>query len=425
MANSAIQVRGLGKSYTIGAYQGRYKSLRDSLTSALLAPLRRLGRGASAELTERTIWALKDVSFDIQHGEVVGIIGRNGAGKSTLLKLLARITEPSAGEIRMRGRVGSLLEVGTGFHPELSGRENIFLNGAILGMSRAEIGRKFDEIVDFAEIEKFIDTPAKHYSSGMYMRLAFAVAAHLEPEILLVDEVLAVGDAQFQKKCLGKMGQVAQEGRTVLFVSHNMTAVQALCGRSLLFENGQLLVDGPSQNVISHYYEAKKKFSNQTEWVDEDHAPGNNSAKLRKVCLTYPNHEPIVDLFTSQAFNISVDYAVKKDQAKVGVTLILNNQEGVCVFSSINNQDNWHGIAKPAGQYQSICGIPANLLSDGTYSVTILLWEENYMLVCREEDVLNLNIVDSGEVRGDYLGGWAGVIRPLLHWSTVEVDQKS
>ena len=253
MGNYAIKVEGLGKQYTIGQYQGRYKSLRDTLTTTFTAPFKRMLRQNDGSSQESMIWALKDLSFEIQPGEVVGVIGRNGAGKSTLLKVLARITEPTTGEVRLRGRVGSLLEVGTGFHPELTGRENIFLNGAILGMSRNEIQRKFDEIVDFAEIEKFIDTPAKHYSSGMYMRLAFAVAAHLEPEILLVDEVLAVGDAEFQKKCLGKMGAVAKEGRTVLFVSHAMAAVHSLCTRGIVLLSGEKIFDGNVEASIEKY----------------------------------------------------------------------------------------------------------------------------------------------------------------------------
>jgi lipopolysaccharide transport system ATP-binding protein len=249
MGNLALRVDGLGKQYRIGKREAAYRTFRDVLADALSAPFKRaagLLRGnaaAAADLSE-TIWALRDVSFEVKKGEVVGIIGRNGAGKSTLLKILASITEPSEGEVQLYGRVGALLEVGTGFHPELTGRENIYLNGAILGMSRAEIRRKFDEIVAFAEVEKFIDTPVKHYSSGMGLRLGFAVAAHLEPEILIVDEVLAVGDAAFQKKCLGKMSEVAGEGRTVLFVSHNTAAVQGLCERGIVLERGRLAFDG-------------------------------------------------------------------------------------------------------------------------------------------------------------------------------------
>jgi lipopolysaccharide transport system ATP-binding protein len=260
MSNIAIRCEGLGKQYRIGERE-RYKALRDTLTDALYAPARRLrsifnGSANAAPSNgdgNSTFWALKDVSFDVKHGEIVGIIGRNGAGKSTLLKILSRITKPTEGQIKINGRVGSLLEVGTGFHPELTGRENIFLNGTILGMKRREIERKFDEIVAFAEIEKFLDTPVKRYSSGMYVRLAFAVAAHLEPEILVVDEVLAVGDAAFQKKCLGKMGDVAKQGRTVMFVSHDMTAIQVLCSRVIHLNNGRVFGVGTAREQIESY----------------------------------------------------------------------------------------------------------------------------------------------------------------------------
>jgi lipopolysaccharide transport system ATP-binding protein len=253
MTNVAVRVENLSKQYRIGGPQARYKTMRESLVEMAAAPVRRLRRLGQPTPPEETIWALKDVSFEVEHGEVVGIIGRNGAGKTTLLRVLSRITEPTEGYAEIKGRVGSLLEVGTGFHPELTGRENIYLNGAILGMKRTEIDRKFDEIVAFSEIERFLDTPVKRYSSGMYVRLAFSVAAHLEPEILLVDEVLAVGDAAFQKKCLGKMGDVAGEGRTVLFVSHNMAAISALCQRALLLENGRKNIDGPVSSVTARY----------------------------------------------------------------------------------------------------------------------------------------------------------------------------
>ncbi|PYN50294.1 MAG: ABC transporter ATP-binding protein, partial [Candidatus Rokuibacteriota bacterium] len=255
MSDVAIRVAGLGKQYQIGGDRKPYKTIRESITDMVLDPLRRLRAGLSADALngEHAFWALKDVSFEVNRGEVVGIIGRNGAGKSTLLKILSRITEPTEGEVEIVGRVGSLLEVGTGFHPELTGRENVYLNGAILGMKRSEIDRRFDEIVAFSEIERFLETPVKHYSSGMYARLAFAVAAHLEPEILLVDEVLAVGDAAFQKKCLGKMGDVAEQGRTVLFVSHNLGAINDLCARSILLNNGQVEIDGAPDKVIRTY----------------------------------------------------------------------------------------------------------------------------------------------------------------------------
>src|SRR5438128_2161525 len=258
MPDIAIRVDGLSKQYRIGKIE-RYRTLRDSVTEAVTAPFRRVrsmlsrSGGAKTEIPSELIWALKDVSFEVPRGAVVGVIGRNGAGKSTLLKVLSRITEPTEGQVEIHGRVGSLLEVGTGFHGELTGRENIFLNGAILGMRRTEIVRKFDEIVAFAEVEKFIDTPVKHYSSGMYMRLAFAVAAHLEPEILIVDEVLAVGDAEFQKKCLGKMDETTRQGRTVLFVSHNMTALENLCQRGVVLHQGQITYIGNQAEAIAQY----------------------------------------------------------------------------------------------------------------------------------------------------------------------------
>jgi lipopolysaccharide transport system ATP-binding protein len=291
MSDIAIRVQNLSKLYKIGARQQGYKTLRESVMSVLTSPLQALKKTPHSALRtpqSETIWALKNVSFEVKPGEVVGIIGRNGAGKTTLLKILSRITEPTKGRCEIHGRVSSLLEVGTGFHPELTGRENIYLNGAILGMSREEINRKFDEIVDFAEIEKFIDTPVKRYSSGMYVRLAFAVAAHLEPEILLVDEVLAVGDVAFRKKCIGKMGDVAKEGRTILFVSHNIAAVESLCSRGLILSQGRLVLDGP-------VHEATNKYSRESLAVstirirDRKDRQGNGEAIITDIKLIAPD----------------------------------------------------------------------------------------------------------------------------------------
>jgi lipopolysaccharide transport system ATP-binding protein len=281
MRDIAIHAEGLGKRYRLGERLEPYKTLRDTLAKTFMAPFRRASQvlrrqaAGSAEI-DGALWALKDVSFEVKHGEILGIIGRNGAGKSTLLKILSRITEPTTGFAEICGRMGSLLEVGTGFHPELTGRENIHLNGAILGMKRAEIRRKFDEIVAFAEVEKFIDTPLKHYSSGMHLRLAFAVAAHLEPEILLVDEVLAVGDAAFQKKCLNKMGEVAGKGRTILFVSHNMLAIQSLCTKAMLLEEGGVAINGPTDQAVVKYLSAIERLHEQPLALREDRVEGGS-----------------------------------------------------------------------------------------------------------------------------------------------------
>ncbi len=268
----------VGKQYRIGAAQRSYVTLRETLTALASAPFRRSGREDSS--SQEMFWALRGVNFEVNPGEVIGIIGRNGAGKSTLLKLLSRITEPTTGRIELYGRIGSLLEVGTGFHPELTGRENIFLNGSIMGMRREEIERKFEEIVAFAEVSRFLDTAVKHYSSGMYVRLAFAVAAHLEPEILIVDEVLAVGDASFQRKCLDKMQEVSQHGRTVLFVSHNMPAITRLCERTILLDEGQVMSDGPSHQVVNAYLKSGLGTTAVREWLDKTKAPGNDIARL-------------------------------------------------------------------------------------------------------------------------------------------------
>ena len=324
MSDIAIRVENLSKQYRIGGPQARYKTIRESLTEAVQSPFRRLSsvvRGQSSAVSNETIWALKDVSFEVKRGEVVGIIGRNGAGKTTLLKILSRITEPTEGHAEIHGRVGSLLEVGTGFHPELTGRENIYLNGAILGMKRAEIERKFDEIVAFAEIEKFMDTPVKHYSSGMYVRLAFAVAAHLEPEILLVDEVLAVGDVGFQKKCLGKMGEVALGGRTVLFVSHNMAAVRNLCQRCVLLEEGAVAALRDTAYVIAKYNEA---INNRlgvpvSERLDRG---GTGEAICVKVSFLDASKNELPFLYSGQPCYIQLDFEPQRmdlNDVKVGI----------------------------------------------------------------------------------------------------------
>jgi lipopolysaccharide transport system ATP-binding protein len=427
MRNLAIRVEALSKQYRIGGKQERYKTLRDTLTDALVSPFRQAnkllhGQGTKAAEPDTTIWALRDVSFEVMHGEVLGIIGRNGAGKSTLLKILSRITEPTSGYAEIHGRVGSLLEVGSGFHYELTGRENIYLNGAILGMKRAEIEHKFDAIVAFAEMERFIDTPLKHYSSGMHMRLAFAVAAHLEPEILLVDEVLAVGDARFQRKCLSKMQDVGQQGRTVLFVSHNMPAITRLCERVILLDDGKVLRDGPSHKVVSAYLNSGLGTTAAREWPDPAKAPGGEVARLRAVRVRTEDGliTDVVDI--RQPVGIEMEYEVLRAGYKMFAHIHLYNEEGVQVFSAHDVDPAWRQRPRPAGCWTSTAWIPGNLLSEGTMFIGVGLGTiDSAIGIFYEADTVAFQVIDSldgNSARGDYAGKMVGIVRPLLKWDT-------
>jgi lipopolysaccharide transport system ATP-binding protein len=368
MGDVAVRIENLSKQYRIGGPQARYKTIRETLMDMVAAPARRLHRLGRPAPPEETIWALKDVSFEIERGEVVGIIGRNGAGKTTLLKILSRITEPTTGYAEIKGRVGSLLEVGTGFHPELTGRENIYLNGAILGMRRAEIDRKFDEIVAFSEIEKFLDTPVKRYSSGMYVRLAFSVAAHLEPEILLVDEVLAVGDAAFQKKCLGKMGDVASKGRTVLFVSHNMAAISALCPRSVLLEEGRLVYDHDTHEVIEQYLNLGEALY-RIPLAERQDRRGNGKITLTDVFFTDLQGTPTPTIRCGQDTRACVSYVCEDGRSlrNVEISIGFDDYLGQHLFrcpSRISGAP--FDEIPPSGRM--VCVIPRLPLPPGTYT---------------------------------------------------------
>lgn len=366
---SVISVENLSKKYTLGHQdQAAYSTLRDTLTNSakriggrLRHPFKRIEpRNSSSE----EFWALRNVSFNLDQGDRVGIIGRNGAGKSTLLKILSRITEPSSGIARIKGRVASLLEVGTGFHPELTGRENIFLNGAILGMSRGEIIRKFDEIVEFAEVEKFLDTPVKRYSSGMYVRLAFAVAAHLEPEILIVDEVLAVGDAQFQKKCLGKMEQIGDDGRTVIFVSHNVAAIRRLCTRAVLLQAGELVAVGPSQEVTDLYFQKTSQNISERELTQKiADLPVDPTFELQAIRLTQIGHPVSGIVQNGQPLEVAITYRIKHQVEAMRIFIDLQDDQGTVLFQSFHDDEKHDAPVMEAGEYTSTVTIPANLLA--------------------------------------------------------------
>jgi lipopolysaccharide transport system ATP-binding protein len=423
MDEIAIRVEALGKEYHIGRLLSRQETFRDILARTFINPYRRcvkLLRGqasAAAELDE-TIWAIKDISFEIKRGEAVGIIGCNGAGKSTLLKILSRITEPTAGFAVVYGRVGSLLEVGTGFHQELTGRENIYLNGAILGMGKADIDRNFDEIVAFAEVQKFIDTPVKHYSSGMYLRLAFAVAAHMEPEILLVDEVLAVGDAAFQKKCLGKMDKIAKEGRTVLFVSHNMGAITHLCQKALWLDDGQLRLTGSSGDVVSSYLSSGT--DGKAIWHNKTVSPTEKEVQLRSVRLLSRDNNPTSVVGFASPFAVEIAYEVLEPIRDLSVTYQLFDSGGTLVLESMDtDMPEWKGRIREPGQYLAVCEVPERLLKPGRYHLSVVSFVERVKIIERQEGVI---VFDVSEVGYSLNPGRLGVVSPVFQWKVTRTD---
>src|SRR2546425_2553018 len=430
MTDIAVRVDDLGKIYRLGT--SRDSMLREAISDLAAAPFNKLAgavRRLGARSTRRDlptspnhIWALRHVSFEVPRGQIVGIIGPNGAGKSTLLKILSRITEPTEGRIEIHGRVGSLLEIGTGFHPELTGRENVYLSGALLGMRKAEIDRNLDEIVAFAEIEKFMDTPVKHYSSGMYVRLAFSVAAHLEPDVLIVDEVLAVGDVSFQRKCLNKMEDVRQHGRTILFVSHSMQAVSRLCQRAILISEGAIQKDGPPVEVARAYSMASLHASAERSWPDDATAPGNDVARLRRVRIITEEGDTTEAVDIRRPVGIEMAY----DVLKPGHCLIpyydLFNEAGLAVFTVQDLDPAWRRRPRSIGQFTSVAWVPGNLLSEGMFLVTAGLYTADpFTIHFKERDTAVFHVVDSVEgdsARGDWDGGWGGVIRPRLTWTT-------
>lgn len=424
-SKAAVVVRNLGKRYELSAPSGtasRYRTLREDLSMRF----RHTNRSERNEA--RILWALRDLSLNIRPGERVGLIGRNGAGKSTLLKVLARITAPTTGYAEVRGRVGSLLEVGTGFHPELSGRDNIYLSGAILGMRKAEITSKVDDIVAFAGVDRFLDTPTKRYSSGMQLRLAFAVAAHLDTDILLIDEVLAVGDAEFQKKCMGRMSDLTESGRTILFVSHSMPAVLRLCDRVILLDGGEVVADGDRHEVIRTYLESGLGSGAEREWRVPDLAPGDNIARFRAVRVR-SGVQVSDEIDIRHPVDIEVDYWRLPGNQDVTPTVFLQftNDEGTCLFHSAAYEVA--GDLRPGGSeclFRATCHIPGNFLAEGRVMVHAWLASLNPTTVhAHEIDAVSFQVVDKSDgdgVRGEWGTEWPGVVRPKLDWTSQTLD---
>ena len=427
MSTTVISVEDISKSYRLGVIgTGTFFGDLNRWWARRLGrpdPYAKIGEADHGNRYGETILALNKVSFQVKQGEALGIIGRNGAGKSTLLKILSQVTAPTSGSVKVKGRIASLLEVGTGFHPELTGRENTYLNGAILGMSRAEVNRKFDEIVGFSGVEKFIDTPVKRYSSGMYVRLAFAVAAHLEPDILVVDEVLAVGDAEFQKKCLGKMGDVANEGRTVLFVSHNMSAINRLCSRALLMDGGLLVEDGTASEVTGRYLQGSDAMDQGRKWSLEN-APGTEELKLLSVKLIRND-----DAFASSVIEVKdslaleIEYLVNKPGLRFRCAALFYSQ-GVCAFASIEPKEVKREVV---GRYVSRVFIPPHLLGENEYTVGVSIFtsigvKQHFV---RVQDILSFQVFDSmtaPSARGDYAENMVSALRPMLNWDLTFKD---
>jgi lipopolysaccharide transport system ATP-binding protein len=416
----AIQAQGLSKRYQIGELQSAYGTLRESLASGTRRLLRFEHRPHDHDM-----WALKDVSFELNEGGVLGVIGRNGAGKSTLLRILTRITTPTEGRATIRGRVGSLLEVGTGFHPELTGAENVYLNGSVLGMKRKEIAKKFPDIVEFAGVEQFIDTPVKRYSSGMSVRLAFAVAAHLEPEVLLVDEVLAVGDAEFQRRCLGRMEDMSQSGRTVIFVSHQMQAVSQLCDRAIQLEKGRIVNDGRAGDVVAEYLQSVGGTGASRLWPDPTTAPGDGNVLMRSVRVVDEGGQLIDAVDVREPVGIEIGFTVVYANLPVFPKIKVFDREGSVAFNAMDTSDRWREPT-PAGDYVATAWIPGNLLNEGLTTVEVGVVSLAGMKLfprATVRDAVSFHVQDPAEgnsARGLFAGQWKGVVRPLLEWTFEE-----
>ncbi len=418
MTDIAVRTLGLGKMYSIGGEREKYRTLRDTLTQAVRRPLERIRHPGAATHSSTDLWALRNIDLEVENGQALGIIGRNGSGKTTLLKVLSHITEPTEGRVEIRGRVASLLEVGTGFHPELTGRENIQLNGAILGMTRAEIKDKFDEIVDFSEIGRFLDTPVKRYSSGMYVRLAFAVAAHLEPEILIVDEVLAVGDAGFQKKCLGKMEDVAGGGRTVLFVSHNMQAITSLCDRAIQIDGGRLVNSGSADAIVAEYLAQQAETGASATW-DSGKGPGDEEARLVSVQVLDDADTIAPFVSTDAPFHVrmEIDLGHVDDALTIGFDLVA--ADGAVVMRSFHTDgspEHWPRLR--VGRNALSCTIPAGLLNDGRYFVMPRVSLYHVRWIVHADSVVSFDVHRDPGLSPYAITSRPGAIAPTLDWQT-------
>lgn len=428
MSDFTISVNELSKKFLIGATAAKNEDFGEYLARTFKAPFVKAGeliRGhvSAAAGLDQDFWALREVSFDVKPGEVVGLIGRNGSGKSTLLKVLTGITEPTKGYADIYGRVGSLLEVGTGFHPELTGRDNVFLSGAILGMSKAEIKSKFDEIIDFSGVEKFLDTPVKHYSSGMYVRLAFAVAAHLEPEILFIDEVLAVGDSRFQKRCLDKMDDVSKHGRTIIFVSHQMSAITRLCSRAILLQDGQIVQDGPAHKVVGSYMTAGGDIAmGYREYKESERQPGGEVARLLNVRVLNDRSEVVEVIDIRNSVSLEMEFEVITPGYILLPHFACFNESGVRLFVTVDRDETWRKKKRPKGIYKSKVLITGNFFTECTVFVNanmFTLEPDTKQFVAK--DAVAFQVVDSVEgdsARGDYAGEIPGVVRPAFDWTT-------
>jgi lipopolysaccharide transport system ATP-binding protein len=419
--NIAIALDSISKKYVIGSYKNSsYVSFREELTNGLISVAKRF-LGNRKKPKTKDFWALKDVSFEVNEGDVIGVIGKNGSGKSTLLKILSRITQPTNGNAKIYGRVASLLEVGTGFHPELTGRENIFLNAAILGMKKSEVLEKLNSIIEFSGVQEFLDTPVKRYSSGMYVRLAFSVASHLNPEILLVDEVLAVGDAEFQSRCLNRMNDISNSGRTIFFVSHNMTAVNKLCNKAIWLNSGRLIKYGDTKSVVTNYLSNIKRNLLYQEWPDKDTAPGNAAVKIEKVYVKgerddlYEDEQLAMDL----DFIVGIEYYVLIGNKNITISFQLLTVDGIIAFQSSTSHDlKYRNLKLDTGRYFAKCRIPKNLLNSNTYTITFRVVENQTNVLYRLDDALTFDLLDSVKRRGAYLGKRKGIFSPILEWES-------